>query len=144
MDTLIVPGHIDSLEKIAEFVLHVAKSAGLGKKPTFGLRLAIDEIATNVIVHGYQEAGVEGNIRLNASWDENAISVILEDIGAAYDPLKAQVTAGDQLDQPLGNRPIGGLGVYLAVRNVDKFIYERVGKHNRTTFMLYLNKDPKP
>lgn len=143
MDTLTAPGHIDSLEKIAEFVLRVAKAAGLGKKPTFGLRLALDEIATNVIVHGYQEAGVDGDIQLSASWDETAITIILEDIGAAYDPLKAQSSATDQLDQPLGNRPVGGLGVYLAVRNVDKFIYERVGNRNRTTFMLYLNKDSK-
>lgn len=140
MDTLITPGHIDSLEPIAEFVLRVAKAAGLAKKPTFGLRLAIDEIATNVIVHGYQEAGVEGEIKVYASWNEMALEVVLEDIGAAYDPLKAQSSATDLLEQPLGNRPVGGLGVYLAVRNVDKFIYERVGGRNRTTFVVYISK----
>jgi serine/threonine-protein kinase RsbW len=31
-------------------------------------------------------------------------------------------------------RPIGGLGVFLAIRGVDQFQYERVGDRNRSIF----------
>ena len=57
MESLTVSGTLDSLKTIAAYVLSAAENAGLEKKPAYKLRLAVDEIATNIIVHGYEEAG---------------------------------------------------------------------------------------
>ncbi|HEY9797793.1 MAG TPA: ATP-binding protein, partial [Leptolyngbyaceae cyanobacterium] len=60
MKNLTVAGTLDSLDAIAKYVMAVAAATGLDKKTSYNLRLAVDEIATNIIIHGYEEAGREG------------------------------------------------------------------------------------
>ncbi|MFM7580154.1 MAG: ATP-binding protein, partial [Microcystaceae cyanobacterium] len=70
METLTVPGTLDSLAPIAEYVMAVATEAGLEKKAVYKLRLAVDEMASNIIIHGYEEAGLTGEIDLTARLTE--------------------------------------------------------------------------
>jgi anti-sigma regulatory factor (Ser/Thr protein kinase) len=56
MKPMTVPATLDSLGAIAEYVLAAAASAGLDKRASYNLRLAVDEIVTNIIVHGYADA----------------------------------------------------------------------------------------
>lgn len=79
MQPLTVPGTLDSLKAIANYVLAAAAAAGLDKKASYHLHLAADEIATNIITYGYQEAGRSGAVDLRAELDENTLTVILED-----------------------------------------------------------------
>ncbi|HXV96967.1 MAG TPA: ATP-binding protein, partial [Anaerolineae bacterium] len=64
MEALTVPGTLDSLSVIGKYVLTAAATAGLDKKVSYRLRLAVDEIATNIITHGYDEANLEGVIKI--------------------------------------------------------------------------------
>ncbi len=129
MEPLTVPGNLDSLEAIAQYVMAAAAAAGLDKKASYKLRLAVDEIATNIIVYGYEEAGREGVVDLWADIGPQVLTISIEDTGISYDP--TQKTAPEDLDKPLEERSIGGLGLYLAIKSVDKFCYERVGERNR-------------
>src|SRR5207249_3471436 len=83
--------------------------------------LAVDEIATNIITYGYEPAGIEGDITVRADTDEQALTIIIEDNAKPFDPL--QQMEPDDLDLPLEQRNIGGLGIYLAINGVDKFTY---------------------
>jgi serine/threonine-protein kinase RsbW len=134
-----VPATLDSLRAIAEFVMAAAASAGLDKRASYRLRLAVDEIATNVIVHGYAKAGLQGGLELGADIDDRTLTISIEDTGVAFNPFQAPVPDTDLL---LEQRPIGGLGVYLAMRSVDEFLYERVGDRNRTVFKMHLSPAP--
>jgi len=129
-----VPGSLESLGAIAKYVMAAAAAAGLDKKATYNLRLAIDEIASNIIIHGYQEAGEEGVLVCRAVVNEKALTIFLEDTGAPYDP--TQHPPPDYLHLPLEEREIGGLGVYLAYQGVDEFLYERDGNLNRNIFIV--------
>lgn len=64
MEPLIVSGTLDSLGAIAQYVMAAAAAAGLDKKTSYNLRLAVDEIATNIVTHGYEEAAREGVLAL--------------------------------------------------------------------------------
>lgn len=132
MERLTVPGTLDSLSDIRKYVTAAAAAAGLDKKATYRLNLAIDEIATNIITHGYDEAGREGTLDLWAEIDEKTLVISLEDTGAIYNPHHSDVDL--DLALPLEQRQIGGLGVYLTIQSVDRFLYERVGDRNRHTF----------
>jgi anti-sigma regulatory factor (Ser/Thr protein kinase) len=135
MEPLTVPGTLDSLAEVRKYVTAAANAAGLDKKASYRLNLAVDEIATNVIIHGYDEAGLEGVLDLQAGLDEKALVIYMEDTGAAYNP--GLHFSHNDLDQPAEQRPIGGLGVFLAIQSVDKFLYERIsGRRNRHTFMM--------
>jgi anti-sigma regulatory factor (Ser/Thr protein kinase) len=132
--SITVPGSLDSLDEIAGYVMKAAAIAGLDKKITYRLRLAVDEIATNIVMHGYEEAGLSGDIEVHSQIDADALTIYLEDSGVAYNPRLDKVP--EDIDKPIEDRGIGGLGVYLAVQNVDKFLYERVGERNRHTFVV--------
>jgi serine/threonine-protein kinase RsbW len=134
MDRLTVPGTIDSLEAISAFSAHAAVEAGLDEKASYRLHLAVDEIATNIIAHGYANAGINRVLELWVEIDEKRLIVYIEDTGLSYDPGKYQ--RPDDLDLPPDQRPIGGLGVYLTLRSVDRFSYERIGDRNRHTLIL--------
>ncbi len=134
MEPLTVAGTLDSLGAIAEYVITAAQKAGLDKKAAYKLRLAVDEIATNIVVHGYEGAGLQGNLVCQAQLDQQALTISLDDTGAGYDPLQKEKP--DDLDKPLEQRQIGGLGIYLAIQGVDKFMHERLGERNRNIFVV--------
>ncbi len=134
MDALEVPGVLDSLQPIADFVKQASTEAGLERKEAYRLRLAVDEIATNVIVYGYEGSGQTGDLRIEMDLDAERLTLCLEDTSPAYDPT-AQAPPPD-LTESLESRPIGGLGVFLTIQGVDDFRYEHVGGRNRNYFTV--------
>jgi anti-sigma regulatory factor (Ser/Thr protein kinase) len=135
MDHLVVPGALTSLSLIADFIKKMALAAGLEERAAYRLRLAVDEIATNIITHGYCEANLDGFLDLQATIDENTLKIFIEDTARAFNPLKHATP--NHFDLPLEKREIGGLGIYLAIQNVDGFSYERVDGRNRNIFIMY-------
>jgi sigma-B regulation protein RsbU (phosphoserine phosphatase) len=135
---LVVPGEVSSLPAVADYVMSVAMEAGLDRRAAYRLRLAVDEIATNIILHGYHENGLEGrpegDIEIAASFDEQALTVSIEDTAPPYDPrpLLRQGVAREPLEQ----RAAGGLGLLLVSRSVDALTYERVGDRNRNVIEM--------
>jgi serine/threonine-protein kinase RsbW len=136
METLTVSGTLDSLGAIAQYVMSAAQSAGLDKKTSYKLRLAVDEIATNIITHGYEEAGLTGTLNLSSDRQESTLTICIEDTGARYDPYEMVTVGDEELNKPLDDRRMGGLGVYLAIQGVDQYFYERVGEKNRNIFVV--------
>ena len=134
MDRLNLPGTLDSLDEIGKYVLSAADSAGLDHKSAYRLRLAVDELATNTIVHGYDDVGLSGQLDLWAEIDDKHLTIFLEDCGGPYNPIEAPPP--DALDVPLAERPIGGLGIYLAKLAVDDLRYERLNDRNLVTFVV--------
>lgn len=135
MEPLTVPATLDSLEVVAQYVKQASDSAAVDRKRAYQLRLAVDEIVTNIIVHGYQEAGLQGSIALRSTIDSRALTIVVEDTAIAFDP--RQVSKPTGLDDTLDDRAIGGLGIFLALRGVDEFRYERVDGCNRNIFVAH-------
>lgn len=139
MEQLTVPGTLDSLSKISKYVLSAASAAGLDKKASYRLRLAVDEIATNVISYGYEDAKIQGNLDLQAKIDDCSLTILMEDNAAAFDPATKIMLEEESINLPIQQRAIGGLGVYLAIQGVDRFMYERIGDRNRNIFVVNLH-----
>jgi anti-sigma regulatory factor (Ser/Thr protein kinase) len=136
--TLTVPGELNFLAQIAEFVLHQAHVAELDKHCTYQLRLAVDEIATNVILHGYEEHGQSGDIVVSAECDDRSLTIVLEDTAPPYDPCQRDLARIEaDFDKPIEDRQIGGLGVYFAVQAVDEFRYDYCNGRNRNIFKVH-------
>lgn len=136
MEPLILPGTLDSLGPIAQYIMAAAATAGLDKKASYKLRLAVDEIATNIIIHGYEEANIQGHLDLRADLDDDSLTISIEDCGGVFDPFSKLALEESKLNLPMEEKPMGGLGVYLAIQGVDKFFYERFGDRNRNTFVV--------
>jgi serine/threonine-protein kinase RsbW len=140
MDALTLPGTLDSLAAIRQFVGEMGEKAGLDRKALYRLKLAVDEIATNIVTHGYEDAGQQGEIVVSATLQPAAFTIQLEDTSGEYDPYG--LGQPGHLDKPISERPIGGLGVFLTVRGVDEFRYERINGRNLHTFMVKIPSGP--
>jgi serine/threonine-protein kinase RsbW len=134
MDNLVVPGTLDSLGLIRDYVRGAASEAGLDSKRAYRLQLAVDEIATNTINHGYLDAGKLGEIWVLADIDRDSLIITIADTASPFDPRRMQ--RPEQIDLPLAERPIGGLGVFLAMESVDEFRHEYVDGMNRNILVM--------
>lgn len=130
--SLRVPASIDSLDEVAQFVLRLGAEAGLTESALYRLRLAADELATNIVMHGYRDA--TGELSVAGGIDEERVWVRFEDDAPAFDP--RQGLRPPELGVPLEEREIGGLGVYLAFTAVDSFTYELVSGRNVSTLVM--------
>jgi serine/threonine-protein kinase RsbW len=90
------------------------------------LNLVLDEAITNIIAYAYDDAG-EHEITVRISLARGALTAELVDDGRAFDPLQ---TAPPDLDAPLDERSVGGLGVHLMRRLMDDIRYRREGTRN--------------
>ncbi len=140
MEPLTLPSTLDSLKPIREYVRSAATAASLDKRSANRLELAVDEIATNIIMHGYRSTDREEMLHLSTHLSDETLTVMLEDTAPPFDPLTHEPP--DDLDAPLEDREIGGLGIYLAIRSVDEFRYERKDGCNRNIFIVRRSSAP--
>jgi len=126
-----IPANLAALSAIRHLVTEACIETGLDGSATYRLTLAVDEIATNIITHGYQEQGLAGDMVSPIETEDDKLTVILEDTGVAYDPRARDMPTAEDLDKPLSERDIGGVGIYLALQGVDRFDYQRCEQVNR-------------
>jgi len=136
MTSLCLPATLDSLDEIGKYIVAAATVAGLDTKPVYGLRLAVDEVATNIITHGYEEAGRTGDVTVSGELTESTLTIVLEDSGVPFDPLSKKLPSEEELNLPLEERDIGGLGIYLVLKGIDTFRYEYSAGKNRNIFVM--------
>lgn len=128
---------LDSLGSIRQFITNSGKAIGLDKSKIYKLCLAVDEIATNIINYGYTKSGIEnGSIDLLIKYDNDALTVTLEDSAIPFNPLDKILPNEKDLSLPLEERPIGGLGIMLAKENVDNYSYEYKNGKNRNILCI--------
>jgi len=119
---------LKNLSSIADFISLNAQKLGLGDKGIFQLQLAADEVASNIILHGYTHT--TGPIHLTI-WEENdKIILMIEDCGEPFNPLNV---AKPDLNAPLEDRSPGGLGIHFLKTLADNVYYEYKDGKNRLT-----------
>jgi len=128
------PGTLDSLAPVRAYVAEAGRAAGLDSGRIYNLCLAVDEIATNIVLHGYEEVGLKGDIIIEASQEHGKLIIRLLDHGRTYDP--DQVPRPD-LENPL-QQQAGGWGLFLSKTGVDQFDYASSNSGNVHRFVVHL------
>lgn len=96
---------------------------------TESLRLATDEICTNIIQYGYRDRAA-GDIVLSVEQHPGEIRIEVQDRGQYFHPASA---AEPELDNDLFSRKTGGLGIYMARQLADEVTYSSEDGTNRLT-----------
>lgn len=91
--------------------------------------LAIEELVTNCIKYGYDDAG-EHTIIIRLSVADQILTVTVIDDGRPFDPL---ALPPPDLSLDIKDRPIGGLGIFLLRKLADESHYEWRDGRNRLT-----------
>ena len=91
--------------------------------PDFSYRvhLTLEELVLNVMDYGYDDDGQDIEIHLTS--DADAITIEIVDSGRPFDPLTD--APQPDLDSPVEERRIGGLGVHLVKTLMDRMDYKR-------------------
>jgi len=136
-----LPAVLDSLAEIRRYVKEAADRAGIEAARAYQLQLAVDEIATNIILHGYKDAGASALISIGSEMSDHALIIMLEDQAPAFDPNTMEMPEAEDLAKPLEERRMGGLGIFLAYQGVDRFEYRRENDRNINVFEVRTHHD---
>jgi len=116
LPTITISADVDQLAGVRAFVRQQVAAAGGNDETTSDLVQAVDELVCNVIGHGY--AGQPGAIEIAFVETPDAIGFRIRDDAPVFDPTSVPEPP---LDQPIGQRRLGGMGVHLARALTDEF-----------------------
>lgn len=116
--TLCVSAELPNLAVIRCFVEDIAIEFQMDRDVVIDMIQAVDEAATNTIVHGYH--GQPGDIEIEATREQDTLVVRLRDHAFPFDPTLAPPP---DLTLPLEMRRFGGLGIHLIRQFTDAMIY---------------------
>jgi serine/threonine-protein kinase RsbW len=120
----------DDLPGVLEFMEASCRDANVDPALWFDLQLAVEEACCNVIEHAYNGEGGEFCVSFQ-SRDRDVI-ITLRDQGKPFDP--ASVAPPD-MNLPLEDRPVGGLGLHLIYQLVDEVKFDRSDGTNSLTLI---------
>lgn len=110
----------------------IARKAGLTEDAIHHCQLAIDEICTNIIEHGYRATFGEQFIDFDCQRVEDKFFITIKDNGPLFDPTQRPAP---NPNMSLEERKVGGWGVFFVKKIMDEVIYRRVGQQNHLTLV---------
>jgi anti-sigma regulatory factor (Ser/Thr protein kinase) len=110
---------------------------GLSDDDRFAINLVLDEVVINVIKYAYEDDR-DHDIHVTLTLDEELLTIEIVDDGRPFDPL---ALPPPNLNLPIEQRPIGGLGVFLVRSTMDTVRYRRDGDRNVLTMTKKLGAD---
>jgi anti-sigma regulatory factor (Ser/Thr protein kinase) len=126
MDTLRLPAKIESLECFRSFVVERAENWGVPLEALLKVELVLEEILTNIFLYAYPQQ--EGHVEVECSSESGrGFCLRATDWGIPFDPLAQE---DPDLSTDLAERPVGGLGIFLARQMADELSYNREDGRN--------------
>ena len=124
--TLRLKNHLSELEHLYQALFQFGKEHDIPQKFMNEMNLALEEIFTNIISHAFS-TDAEHTIIFRLSKDDHQLIAEVEDEGKPFNPLDAP---DPDIDLPLEDRPLGGIGILLAKNMVNQIEYtHRDGKN---------------
>ncbi|MBP8302412.1 MAG: ATP-binding protein [Planctomycetes bacterium] len=117
-----IRGDLAELAQVNAKVTDLLQRHGTGAEVVYRAQLALEEVLSNVIRHGYEDNPAEHAITIHVQLLPDGVRLEFVDDGRAFDPLSV---AEVDLDLPLEDRRVGGLGVHLLRTMTKGLNYER-------------------
>jgi anti-sigma regulatory factor (Ser/Thr protein kinase) len=127
--SVVVANDRREIARLNRLVEEFGRAARLDEDDTTDINLLLDEFVSNVIKYGYDDKS-EHQIQVTVELDGRHLTIRIQDDGKAFNPLEAPEP---DLDLPIEERPIGGLGILIARTLADSLEYRREGGRNVLT-----------
>lgn len=126
-----IKAEANQIEVALERILSLLEEMGADHKTAYKVRLALDELLTNVVSYAYEgKEGGEIEISYKIADDPRSITLSIADEGKAFNPLE---TEDPDLALDVAERKIGGLGIFLVKNVMDEIDYRREDERNILT-----------
>ena len=119
-----VSAEIKQLSRVLNFITTELKKTDYESEIQNKIEMASEEIFTNIADYAYENEPGKVNIAVSAA---DGIKITFEDNGKPFNP--TEYPAPD-LEKPLKDREIGGLGLFLVKQVMDKVEYTRENDKN--------------
>ena len=130
---------IRDLSRMPEVVAQLAQEQGLSDDVVFGINVALDEMLSNIIKYGYTDDAIH-EIRIRLSVADAMLIAEIEDDGQPFDPCAAGPV---DVDAPMEERKVGGLGIHIVRQLMAEVGYARVDGRNRLVMKMLLEPKTK-
>jgi sigma-B regulation protein RsbU (phosphoserine phosphatase) len=127
---LIVPAVLEKVEEICQFVADVAGSAGMSHELIHRCYLAVEEVCTNIVEHGYHYRGNDNVIEILCRDDTGLLQITVIDDALPFNPLDRD---DPDPNAPLLEREGGGWGIFFVKKYMDRVWYDYSGQRNHLT-----------
>ncbi|MEY5063458.1 MAG: hypothetical protein RLZZ112_1422 [Verrucomicrobiota bacterium] len=121
-----VKNRIEDLLRVNSVFESFATQHEIAGRLRYHLLVSIEEVLTNIIKYGFDEEGIHP-IHITFRRMDEHIEMEFEDRGREFNPLEV---AEPDLETPIENRQLGGLGIHLVKKMVDVATYQREGDKN--------------
>jgi serine/threonine-protein kinase RsbW len=128
------PALPESVPEICQGVYETARRVGFSDREAKRWVLAVEEVTVNIVRYAYRD-GPAGTITVDITPGATGMTVRISDSGTPFNPLAAPEP---NTGAPLEEREIGGLGIHLARKVVDRIHYERGSGKNILTLSKQL------
>jgi len=126
------------LTRLADLVERFGAEHHLSPDDVTNVNLVLDEVVSNVMRHGFQSRdGQDPVIDVSLAIDGLVLTVAVTDNGIAFDP---RSRPAPDLDLPIEQRPIGGLGIHIVKALSETIEYSRHGDRNRLTMTMRVGR----
>lgn len=109
---------LKDLPEIQRFISECLAALHVDPSAEPDILLAVTEIITNTLTHGYQDK--PGWVEVLVRQEGDTLKVVLRDQAPPFDPTQAP---DPDTHRPLKERLAGGLGIYLTKHFVDDITY---------------------
>jgi len=117
--TVVHAGTLENLPRFLHFIETVCARIEADADIKYALHLAIEEVCTNLIVHGYR-GGPAGPIEIAVHDESEKVTIVIRDHAPPFDPARAP---SPDLTSDVEHRPTGGLGWHLVKKMMDEVDY---------------------
>jgi serine/threonine-protein kinase RsbW len=124
---LAVRADADAMGLIRAFVERFGGDCRIDRDDIVRVLIAVEELVTNIVKYGYGPAAEPGRAGLTLSLDGDRLTLEIVDDSHEFDPFAAP---DPDLDAPIEERRVGGLGLYLVKTLMDRALYRRDGARN--------------
>lgn len=104
---------------------------GINEQTLYDLQLAVDEVCTNIITHGYEEMD-PGSIIMSIDVELDQVLISITDFGHVFEPVEPPAP---DLTLDIDEREAGGLGLFFIFTSVDEIKYESSETGNVTKLL---------
>ena len=118
---IIMKNEMTEVGRMRGFFFSVCREHDIDEDMVKTLNLAVEECVANVINYAYPK-GTRGHVELTAKVTDGVMTLVIKDHGGAFDPTQQPDV---DIEASLEDRPIGGLGIFLAKTIMDTMHYER-------------------
>lgn len=134
MKKMTVKAGLDNLSRVLACVDEELETAGCSMKTQMQVDIAVEEMFVNIANYAYAPGEGDADVCVETEETDGGkrIRITLADQGKPYDPL---VQEEPDVSLPAEKRKIGGLGIFMARKNMDEMTYEyRDGRNILTMF----------